>query len=104
MKSTCRGLDRKTRKNAQAEHRRSDQRTPLCVSGEKSRRPKRESRKDANMSKKPIGVKVAALKPKLQFGGRTPSEDLRPADYLVRCLSAWTRPRGKETQAVWQFQ
>jgi hypothetical protein len=49
-------------------------------------------------------AKITPLRPKLQFGGRAPSEDLRPADYLAKCTAAWTRPRGKETQAVWQFE
>jgi hypothetical protein len=49
-------------------------------------------------------AKLKPIRPRLQFGGRLPSEDLRPGDYLVKCVSAWTQPRGRETQAVWQFQ
>ena len=49
-------------------------------------------------------AKLTPIRPKLQFGGQMPSEALCPGDYLVKCVAAWTQPRGKETQAVWQFQ
>jgi hypothetical protein len=49
-------------------------------------------------------AKLTPIRPRLQFGGRAPAEDLRPGDHLVRCVSAWSRPRGKETQAIWQFE
>src|SRR5262245_942448 len=49
-------------------------------------------------------AKLTPIRSTLQFGGRIPSEALRPGDYLVKCVAAWTQPRGKETLAVWQFQ
>jgi hypothetical protein len=51
-----------------------------------------------------LSAKLSSIRPKLQFGGRAPSEDLRPGDHLVHCPSAWSRPRGKETQAIWEFR
>jgi hypothetical protein len=49
-------------------------------------------------------AKLTPIRPKLQFGGRRPTADLKPGDYLVKCVAAWTQSRGKETQAVWQFE
>ncbi len=54
-------------------------------------------------SKSNSSAKLTPIRPKLQFGGRPPSENFGPGDYLVKCISAWTQPRGKETQGVWQF-
>jgi hypothetical protein len=48
--------------------------------------------------------KVKAIKPKARFGGRSPSEEIQPGKQVMRCTSAWCKPRGRETLAVWQFE
>lgn len=55
-------------------------------------------------SKSNSSAKIKPIRPSLQFGGRAPDGDLSPGDYLVKCVSAWTQPRGRDTQAIWQFQ
>jgi hypothetical protein len=57
---------------------------------------------------KPPQSKSLALLPKpqikIRLGGRAPSADMPPGEYLVRCEGAWIEPVGRNFRAVLEFR
>jgi hypothetical protein len=63
-------------------------------------------KQNPNKSKpsKPNLKLVGKAPPKLHLGAAPPSEDIRPAEYLVKCVNAWIEPWKNIWRLVWQFQ